>query len=96
MPSPSGIGQVERFADQVIGHAGGGAERRQVREEAPERRAIGQEDGEVIEPERGAPRRRRDAGPRFERHSGSAVVLRGQLRRARRCARCTRSPSTRS
>ena len=47
-----GVRQIERLADQMIGHADANAQRRQMRREAPERGAVRQQDREVIEAER--------------------------------------------
>jgi hypothetical protein len=43
--------QIQRLAHLVIGGAGARAERGEMCDEAPEGSAIGEQDGEVIQPE---------------------------------------------
>jgi hypothetical protein len=52
------IGEIDRFAHEVIRHAGVFTDRREMRDEPAERCAIGQQDREVIEAEQSALRHR--------------------------------------
>jgi hypothetical protein len=94
-PQPVGVLQVERLAHPVVRRAGALADLRQVRHEAPQRGAVGEEDGEVVQPQ--PPRRGTGAAPGFSWSSTSGV--------SSPCApsaasaperRSTRKPSTRS
>ena len=58
---PVGVGQIERLADEMVGHAGPLADFRQMAQEAPERGPVGQQDREVVQPQPAAPRDRRGA-----------------------------------
>ncbi len=74
-----GIREIERFAHQVVRHPGPFAACRQVREQAPERRAIGQQDREVEKPEAAPAVRRCRAGHGVQRDERRGVAGRTKL-----------------
>jgi hypothetical protein len=78
-PQIVGIPQVERFADQVIGHAHANAKRRGVGGKSSEHRAVRQQDGEVVEPQ-GAAARPFHAASGVQRNQHAIVTVRAEAR----------------
>ena len=71
---PIGVREVQRLAHEVIRHADPDLLRGQVRGKAAEGRAVGQEQCEVIQAERAAPRPC-DAGPAVQDNQGPIVTV---------------------
>src|SRR5690349_21252579 len=77
-PEPVRIGEIDGLADEVVRHSSVGAELLEVREEAPERGPIGQEDREVIQTDAPSPRHRLRSLQLLELHERFLVPLRAE------------------
>ena len=87
------IRQVDRFADRVIRRSSVDPERAEVRDESSERRAIGQQDREVIETEESAARYRLHAWLFHELDQRTLFSLGARARPALRSGGARRAPA---
>src|SRR6202008_776241 len=78
---PVRIGEIHRFADEMIGHPGVRADLTEVRDESSERRSIGEENCEVVETEQSAPRNRTRSRVLVEVDDLSIFTMRAQSSR---------------
>src|SRR3954467_15065467 len=78
---PVGIGEIHRFADEMIGHSSVRADLSEVRDESAERRAIGQKNREVVETEQSATRYRSRRPQLAEMHDLAILSVRTEAGR---------------
>ncbi len=79
---PIGVGEVDGLAHEVVRHPRVRADLPQVRQEPPQRRAVGKEDGEVVQPQQPAPGHRPHAGLLAQLQQRRVVAVRAQHRAA--------------